>query len=125
MSQNFIVSRLVLLRPKRHTMVMVSIEHLGFMSIHPNEELHAKHNIVSINGIVEVRPNVAFKLIVANYGGGEYFHAKNQILENFLTYGGSLVPTSISLIEVLGLTEETSLSKDVTVKSRQHTTRFS
>lgn len=34
------------------------------MSIQPNEDLYRKKNIVDMNGIVEVRPTVAFKQIL-------------------------------------------------------------
>lgn len=78
-----------------------------------------------MNGIVEVLPNVAFKLIVKNYDTGEYHLAKNQILEHLLTHASSVVIKSISLMEILVVTEESSLFKDVTFESRQPTTRFS
>lgn len=49
---------------------MVSTDRLWLMDIRPNEENYTKHNIVSMNGIVELRPNVALKLVVSNYGSG-------------------------------------------------------
>lgn len=48
---------------------MVSTNHLCLISIHTNEYLYTKIYIVSMNGIVEVRPNVALELIVTNYVG--------------------------------------------------------
>lgn len=96
-------------------MVMVSTERLRLMAIKLNEEFYAKHNIFAMNGIVEVLLNVAFKLIVGNYDSGEYRLAKNQILAHLLLHAGKLVHTSIRLMEILGVTEKTSSSKDVTV----------
>lgn len=64
-----------------------------------------------MNGIVGVRLNVAFKIIVANYCNSEYRLSKNQILAHLLTHAGSTIPTTISLPEILGVIEETTAAE--------------
>lgn len=92
------------MRPKRQTTLMVSTELLGLMSIQTIEELNLKHNLFAMNFIVEVRPNVAFTLIVKNYGTGEYGLSKNQVLAKLLRHACAVVPTSIRIMEILGVT---------------------
>lgn len=116
MSHKALVARAIVLRPKRQTTVMVSTHRLGLMDIQPREEIYAKQNIVTINGIVEVRPNVEFKLFVVNYDTGEYHLAKKQIFSSLLRHAVEVVPTSISLMKIIGVIEETSVLKDVTVE---------
>lgn len=64
-----------------------------------------------MNGIVEVRPNVAFKVVIENYDSGEYRLVKNQTLAHLLLHAVAIVPKSISLIEILGVVEETLVSE--------------
>lgn len=45
-----------------------------------------------MNGI-GVRPNVAFKVIIENYGNGEYHLVENQTLAHLLPHAGEIVPT--------------------------------
>lgn len=107
------VSRSIILRPKRLTTVMVSTDRLVLMSIQPNEELYTKHNIVSMKLIVEVRPNVFFKLVVSNDGNRKYHLTKNQTLSHLLPHLGAVVPTPISLLEILVGTEDTSVTCNI------------
>lgn len=60
-----------------------------------------------MNCIVEVRPNVALQLISANYVSGNYLPVKNQTMEHLLLDSGAMLPTTISLLKILEVTEET------------------
>lgn len=48
--------------------MMFITEFLGWRDIQKNEELYTKQNIFAMNGILEVRPNLAFKITVFIHG---------------------------------------------------------
>lgn len=56
-----------------------------------------------MNGIVEVRPNVPFKLLFENYSNKKYELQKNQTVAYLLPQPNGVIPTTINLEEVLVL----------------------
>lgn len=63
---------MIKIAPQRKTKVTVTSGNLGIMYIQPHDDIFQKHRIVALNGIVDVRPGVSFKSMVANFGHEEY-----------------------------------------------------
>lgn len=49
-------------------MVEVTSNRFGCMEITQLNMLYEKHSVVSMNGIVEIAPNVTFRILISNYG---------------------------------------------------------
>lgn len=56
-----------------------------------------------MNGIVDVRKNVPFKMLLGNYGNKRCRIPKNQTVAHFLPKQSELTTTTVNLVEVLGL----------------------
>lgn len=54
-----------------------------------------------MNGIVDVRPNMEFKIFIANYRSCSYRLTKKQAVENLLPQTGAVTATNINILEVL------------------------
>lgn len=48
------------------------------MGIKPQEDLYDKNNLVTVRFIVQVVPNVPFKILIRNFGKKVYFLSKIQ-----------------------------------------------
>lgn len=72
------VSRSIILEPQRKTFFTVTTSLIGLMEIQPLQALYDKHAIVSMNGIVDVLPNVPFEMLLANYSEKRYLIPKIQ-----------------------------------------------
>lgn len=67
--------------------------------------------------LIKAVQKVEFKIIVANHVTGEYRLNKNHIFVRFQPHSGTVVPTSITLMEILVVIEEASVLKDFTVEN--------
>lgn len=74
--------------------------------IQPSQELFNKHHVTAMNGIVNVTPNVPFRILVANYGFESFELRAKQPIGTLIHHNEGVFPTQIQLHEVLGLMPE-------------------
>lgn len=79
---------------------------LGLMAIQNNEELFQNYSIVSMNVIVDARPDVPLKILIANYGQKGYHINKNQTLVPLIPQRGEVNNTQIPISEILNIEED-------------------
>lgn len=73
------------------------------MEVMPLNQLYDKHSIVSMNFIVEVTPNVPFRILIVSYGSKPYRFRKGKIMGQLTPHAGLVIPTEASLCEILGI----------------------
>lgn len=82
------------------------------IEIQPLRALYKTHTIVSMNGFVDVRPNVPFKMLMSNYGNKRYIIPKNQTVVHLLPHPSGLIPQTVNLAQVLGLRDHRYCDRD-------------
>ena len=98
------VAKAVELQPGTQTFVEVTTERHGTMVLQPIESLFAKSSVVATNGVVQVEPNQVFRILVANFGDYPYRLSKNQIIGTLLPHPTAVIPSSVMLSDILGVT---------------------
>lgn len=93
------------LQPQRQTYVTVKITLLGVIEIQSHDLLYEKHNLVTMYGIVQVRQNIQFRILISKYSRNAYVIFKKQVVEHLDTQKSGAMPTKIILNEILGITE--------------------
>lgn len=101
------------MEPQTQTVFTVTMSRIGLMSIQPHQALYEKNTIVSMNCIVEVRPNVPLKTLLANYGNKMYKIPNNQVVAHLLPQPSRVIPTTVNLAEVLVLRDHYYGDRDI------------
>lgn len=83
--------------------MLVPAQLLGLMAMQPPEERFQKKRIVSINGIVEVLPDVPFKIMIECYGQNKYRINKNQIFILLIKQRSELTISQIPISEIINM----------------------
>lgn len=65
-----------------------------------------------MHGIIDVQPNIPFKLLLSNYRNTSYQIPKNQTVEHVLPKLSGIVPTSVKVSDVLGQETTSSIDAD-------------
>ena len=94
-----------ILAPHTHTWVRVTSACQGLRVIQPSDRLLATSSITVANGVVHVEPNIPFRVLIANMGAVPYRLSKNQVVATLLPHPTAIIPTEVTLAEVLGIEE--------------------
>ena len=95
----------IVLEPRTQTWVQVTAPISGLHALQPSENLYANGSIVITNGVVQVDTNRPFRVLIANMGANPYRVTKNQVLGSLLPHPTAIIPTNVSIAEVLGIDE--------------------
>lgn len=106
------VSKSIILEPQRQTVVTVTTNIFGLMSIQPLQVLYEKHALVTMNGIVDVIPNVPFKILMTNYYNKRHLVPKNHTVAHLLPQPSGVISTTVNNAEVLGLRDHTNSDRN-------------
>ena len=86
------------------------------MVVQPYDALYARNSVIVTNGVVQVDPHKPFGVLIANFGKTPYRLSKNQVVGHLLPHPTAVLPSAISLADVLGVTvdstEDDSSHKD-------------
>lgn len=74
------MARLTVLRPQRQIYVSVTRGRLGPCVILPPDEFYQKHQLLTMNGTVELQPGNPFRILVVSYSENPFALAKNQVI---------------------------------------------
>ena len=110
-SPNIRVARAVTLQPGTQTWVEVTSEKSGLVVVQPHEKLYQTGNICATNGVIHIEPKQSFRILLANFGLSPYRLAKNQVVAAALPHPTGIIPSNISMAEVLGLDAADDLQK--------------
>ena len=100
------VARPTVLDPGKQTFIMVTSARHRFMVLQPHEKLYQQRKVVASNGIVQVEPNRAFRVLMANFGSAPYRLVKGQTIGTLLPHPTAVIASKVSIADMLGLTEE-------------------
>lgn len=92
--------------------VTVTTERHGLVVLQPFGRLYDNHKLLLSNAVVQVEPNTAFKVLVANFGKTPKRVAKNQVVGTVLPHPTAVMPSHIKLAEVLGLIDAAEVEPD-------------
>lgn len=100
------VDRAVDLHLRSQTWIIVTSDRRGLPVMQPNEEIFSKHSICPTNCIVQVEPDTPFRVLVTNFADYKQILHKEQVIGFLLPHPTAVVPSSLNLSEVFGITEE-------------------
>ena len=92
------VARTITLPAGSETVVLARVEDAGTFFTQPDEHLFRRHRALLSNGIIEVRANVPFPLLVANFAQHPVTLHKRQSLGTAIPYCGHAT-TSVNSVE--------------------------
>ena len=103
------VATAIFLPPEAQTWIsMVSKRHRVAV-VQPHDELYLREKIVASNGVVEVEPERAFRILMANLSKEPKLLAKGQIVGTLLPHPTAILNTPVTLGQVSNLDEVENL----------------
>ena len=91
------------LPPSSQTWVTVTSTHHGLILLQPQEFLYENHQILASNGVADVEPGRPFRVLVAHFSEHDRILRKNQVVATALPHRTAVMPTPVSVAEVLGI----------------------
>ena len=76
------------------------------MVLQPHEKLYQQRKVAASNSVVQVEPNRAFRVLMANFGSAPYRLVKGQTIGTLLLDPTAVIASKVSKADMLGLTEE-------------------
>ena len=87
------VAKAIVLMPQTETKVWVQCDDAGMFFLQPTSSLFEKRRALMANGIAEIRPNVKFQVVIANFSSEEVTLRKGQVVGHVIPQHGSEVYT--------------------------------
>lgn len=97
------VAKQVLLQPHSQTWVSAVSQRKGSVIIEPKQTLSDQQLVSASNGIAQVRPEVPFRLLVANFGDQPTRLHKGQVIAHAFAHPAFIAKTEVTLAEVLNI----------------------
>ena len=100
------VSSKIVLAPESQTFVSVTCKGHGAYVVEPSEDLYTKHGLTAANGIVFIKPDIPFRILIANFKKTPFTLAKGQVVARLLEHPTQVFPSKVTVGEVLGIVED-------------------
>ena len=93
------------LPPEAQTWISLVSKRHGLAVVQPHDELYLRKKIIASNGIVQVEPERASRILMANLSKKPKLLAKGQIVGTLLPHPTAIFNTPVTLGQVLNLDE--------------------
>ena len=88
--------------PGAQRWVRVVSQRNGLSVLEPNTSLYERHRIAMSNGVADIKANVAFRVLVANFSLVKKRIVRNQVIGKVLPHPHAMVATCLPLRPALG-----------------------
>ena len=99
------VATVIVLAPEAQTWISVVSKRNGLPVVQPHDELYLREKIIASNGVVQVEPERAFRILMANLSKEPKPLAKGQIVGTLLPHPKAILNTPVTLGQELNLDE--------------------
>ena len=99
------VATAIVLPPEAQIWISVVSKRHGVAVVQPHDELYLRETIIASNGVVQVEPERAFRILMANLSKKPKSLAKGQIVGTLLPHPTTIFNTPVTLGQVLNLYE--------------------
>lgn len=82
--------------------------------LQPEAELFGQHSLICSSGVVQVEPDIPFKILIANFSDIPRKISKGQVVATILLHSIRVSPSTVTIAKVLGIldADETSSISD-------------
>ena len=118
------VAKATITEPGTQHVVECTSKRAGLVLVQPYSPLYERHGLISTNGVVQIEPDMLFRLLVVNFRQYSVRVQKVQVVAELLPHPRAVLESKTTIGEVLGIQEreEENISKS-TQPARQDANR--